>query len=142
MQERESFAAEAFPILRQTPAPVQPCDGPLHDPAFRQDRKAFGLIGPLDDRDLETAAHPSHASLEGRALITTVGIKLEQKGMKAEQGRHHPYAAVTVLYVARMQEGVKQQALGIYKDVALLALDLLAGVITRRVDRRPPFQRS
>jgi hypothetical protein len=34
---------------------------------------------------------------------------------------------------------VHQKALRIDEDVALLALDLLAGVVARRVDRRPPF---
>jgi hypothetical protein len=38
-----------------------------------------------------------------------------------------------------MHNGVEQQALRIYQDVALLALDLLAGVIAVRVDRGPPF---
>ena len=38
-----------------------------------------------------------------------------------------------------MNDRVQQQALGVYQDVALLALDLLARVIAMRVDRGPPF---
>lgn len=59
--------------------------------------------------------------------------------MKAEQRRHHPHTAITILDGPGMNKGVKQQAFGVYEDVALLALDLLAGVIARRVDRSPPF---
>jgi len=38
-----------------------------------------------------------------------------------------------------VHQGVEQQALGIDQDMALLALDFLARVITVRVDPRPPF---
>ncbi len=38
-----------------------------------------------------------------------------------------------------MDDGVQQQALGVYEEVALLSLDLLAGIVARRVDREPPF---
>ena len=139
MQEGQSFSAEAFPVLGQATAAVQPRNCPFHDPAFGQDLEALGLIGSLDDCDLETAAHPPDTSLEGRTLIATVGIKLQQKRMEPEQRCHEPDAAVTVLNFAGMYKGVQQQALCVYKDMALLALDLLAGVIARRVDRRAPF---
>ena len=38
-----------------------------------------------------------------------------------------------------MHDGVQQQTLGIYKDMALLALDLLAAIVAMRVNREPPF---
>jgi hypothetical protein len=38
-----------------------------------------------------------------------------------------------------MNDDVHQQAERIDEDVALLALDLLAGVVAARVDPRPPF---
>jgi hypothetical protein len=38
-----------------------------------------------------------------------------------------------------MHDGVHQQALRIDKDVALPALDLLACIVARRINRRPPF---
>jgi len=34
---------------------------------------------------------------------------------------------------------MQQQTLRVYQDMALLALDLLAGVIAVRIDRGPPF---
>ena len=37
-----------------------------------------------------------------------------------------------------MDDGVKEQTLGVYQDVALLTFDLLAAVIARRVDAGPP----
>jgi hypothetical protein len=38
-----------------------------------------------------------------------------------------------------MNERVYQETLRIDEDVALLALDLFAGVVAGRVDRSPPF---
>jgi len=38
-----------------------------------------------------------------------------------------------------MDEGVEQQALGVDQDMTLLAPDLLAAVIARRVNAAPPF---
>jgi disulfide bond formation protein DsbB len=38
-----------------------------------------------------------------------------------------------------MDDGVQQQTLCVYQDMALLAFNLLAGIIARRIDREPPF---
>ena len=38
-----------------------------------------------------------------------------------------------------MNEGVHQKALRVDENVPLLALDLLSRVVTRRIDRGPPF---
>src|SRR3954469_18345289 len=46
-QECERLAVQAFPILSQSTASVEPCDGPFDNPALRQDDEALGLIGPL-----------------------------------------------------------------------------------------------
>jgi hypothetical protein len=40
-----------------------------------------------------------------------------------------------------MNDGVEQQTKRVYKDMALLALDLLARVIAMRIDVRPPCMR-
>ena len=47
--------------------------------------------------------------------------------------------AVAVLQVGRMDGNGKDQTEGIDEEMALLAFDLLARVIARRVDVRPPF---
>ena len=59
--------------------------------------------------------------------------------MEAKQRRHHPHAAIAILHLGWMHEGVQQQALGVYEDMALLAFDLLARIEAGRVDLRPPF---
>src|SRR3712207_2954463 len=56
VQEGESLAAEALPVLGHPTAAVQPSYGAFDNPALRQDREALGLIGPLDDLHTGAAA--------------------------------------------------------------------------------------
>ena len=79
------------------------------------------------------------ALLELRSLVAAVGIELDQERKGAEQARHQQRAAVAVLDVGGVDDRVHQQALRIDEDVALLAFDLLAGIVARRINRRPPF---
>ena len=144
MEEGQGLSAVAFPVLGEAAATVQPSEGPLDDPAFGQNgetlrRGYLGLIGSLDDLDVDPAADPSQAGLEAWSLVSAVGVELEQERIEAEQGGHHPDTAVAVLHVGPVHQGVHQQTLGVDEDVALLAFDLLARIVAGRIDRRPPF---
>lgn len=77
--------------------------------------------------------------VEPRTLIGGVGKELVQERMHPGQGRKQHDAAVTILDIGGMHDGVEQQTQRIYENVALLALDLLAGIIARRIDAGPPF---
>ena len=45
-----------------------------------------------------------------RALISAVGEQRLQKGEHPEQGRHDENAAIAILNVGRMNDGVEQEA--------------------------------
>jgi len=77
--------------------------------------------------------------LEFWSLIAAVGKQLFQERIHPEQGSKQQDAAVTILDIGGMNDGVEQQAQRVYENMALLALDLLAGIVARRVDARPPF---
>ena len=77
--------------------------------------------------------------MKDRAVIGAVGEQLAQEGEQAEQCAQQRDAAVAVLDVGGGDEALEQQALGVDQDVALLALDQLAGIEAVRVDARPPF---
>jgi hypothetical protein len=51
-----------------------------------------------------------HSRRELRALIASIGEQLQQKGIRAEQGRQEQDTAVAVLNVGRMHHGMQQQA--------------------------------
>ena len=77
--------------------------------------------------------------VEFRSLIGGIGKEFLQKRIHSKQAGKQQYAPVTVLDIGRMNDGVEQQTKRVYKDMALLALDLLARVIAMRIDVRPPF---
>src|SRR3982750_909222 len=132
-QKRERVAVEAFPILGQTTAAVEPCDGPLDDPSLGQDGEAFGHVRSFDDLHLDLAQGATQAG------VAAIGVEPEQEGVEPEEAGHQQHASVAVLDVGRMHDGAQQQALRVYQDVALLALDLLARIIPVPVDAGPPF---
>ena len=74
-------------------------------------------------------------------MIAAVGEELLQERIHPEQRREQQDAAVAILDIGGMHDGVQQQAQRIYENVALLALDLLARIIAMRVDAGPLFQR-
>ena len=73
-----------------------------------------------------------------RALTAAIGVEFHQERIHAEHGRHDEYAAVAILNVSGMNDGMNQQALRIDENVPLLALDLLS-VVARRINRSPPY---
>ena len=49
------------------------------------------------------------------------------------------FAAIAILDIGRMNDGVQQQTHRVYENMALLPLDLFARVIAMRIDAAPPF---
>ena len=76
---------------------------------------------------------------ELRALIAAISVEFQEEGIQAKQAGHHQYAAITVLQGGRMDDGVQNQTLCIYKEMALLAFDLFARVEAVGIDAAPPF---
>lgn len=74
-----------------------------------------------------------------RSFISTIDEQLLQKRKHLEQCRHDKSAAIAILDVGRMYDGVEQQAYCVDKNVPLLALDLLARIVPVRINARPPF---
>ena len=95
-----------------------------------------GLI--VDDR-ASAWDRTRFSALELRPLIAAVGIELQQKREHPEQGGQQHGAAVAILDVGGRHDGVQHETLGVDQDMPLLALDLLAGVVTVRIDRGPAF---
>ena len=130
---------QTFPILGQSAAAIEPADGSLDDPAFGQNDEGLCGIRSFDDFQIHLAQDTLKRRLELRPLVASIGVELEKKGIEAEQARHDENAAIAILNIRRMDDGMHQQALRIDKDVALLAFDFLARVVAARVDAAPPF---
>src|SRR5262249_40107971 len=80
-----------------------------------------------DDFSFELWQDPRQGLLKVRPLVATIGKELFQE------------AAIAILDIGRMNDGVQQQTQRVYENMALLALDLFARVIAMRIDAAPPF---
>ena len=76
--------------------------------------------------------------VEYRPLVSAVGKEFLRKA--AEQGSEDQNAAIAVLDIGWMHDGVQQQAYRVDKDVALLTFDLLTRILARRIDAGPFFR--
>jgi hypothetical protein len=79
--------------------------------------------------------------MELAPLIAGVSEQRLQERIHPEQGCKQQDAAVAILDVSGMDDGVEQQTQRIYQNVALLALDLLARIIAMRSMQAPLFRR-
>ena len=105
---------------------------------FWDDLETFGLIRSLDD--LDPPGGIGHGPPQLLAAVGAIGEDRLQEGKQpAGPAIQDQQGAVTILDIGRMHDHVEDQTEGIDKQVAFLALDLLARVIARRVDARPPF---
>ena len=128
-----------FPVLGKAAASVEPGDGPLNDPAFGFDDKAFGTIRAFDNLDHQAAHRFVGAVPEDRSGIGAVGEQFAQERELSEQGGQQQDTAVAVLNVGGSHPRVQHQAQRVDQDVTLLTLGQLAGIKAVWVDTRPPF---
>ena len=76
---------------------------------------------------------------EDRSGIGAVGEQFAEERELSEQRGQQQDAAIAVLNVSGSHQRVQQQTQRVDQDMALLALDQLAGIEAMRIDRRPPF---
>ena len=128
-----------FPITSQAPAPVEPRDRPLDDPALGFDDEALGLLAFLDDLHCQARHRRSGAGMEDRSRIGGIGEQLAQEGELPEQGAQEQHTTVAVLNIGAGDQRVQHETKRVDKKVALLTLDQLAAIEARRVDAEAPF---
>jgi hypothetical protein len=112
---------------------------PFDDPSFWQDREALCYVRTFDNLHIDVPHDVEQGCLELRALVAAIGVELQQEGIQAEQGGHHQHPAIAILQGGRMNDGVQDQTLRVYQEMALLAFDLLASVEAVGIDMGPPF---
>lgn len=101
------FPVQAFPVLGKTLVAIKPGDGPFDDPVFRQDGEALRHVRAFDDFHLDLPHGPLQTTLELGSLVAAIGVELEQEGVEAEYARHQKHAAVAVLDIGGMDDGVE-----------------------------------
>ena len=105
---------------------AEPGEGALDHPPAGQQVKALGVAGALDDLEPQPlAGRSTHGDL---ALIPSIGEQLLQPGETPSDARADQPQAVAVLDVGGMHDQPQRQAQRVGEQVALAAVDLLAGI--------------
>ena len=123
--------------MSQAAIATDPGERPFDNPPFGQDLEARNF-GSLHDLQLPCSCAPDNERhlLSGIAPISKDAFdEREQSSCPAQQQE----GAVTVLNIGGMNDNVQQEAQRVDQDVPLATLDLLARVVARRIEPRPPF---
>ena len=128
--------SQSLANLRQRPSQAQ---SSFDNPPPRQDFETFRRIGTLDDFGHEIGQSFLLRIAKLRSLIAAISEQLLQKRKLPEQCAQDEDAAVAILDISAMNDGMKQQAYRIDENMPLLAFDLLARIIAMWIDAAPPF---
>jgi len=128
-----------FPIAGQTSALVEPCDGPLDDPALGFNDEALRMLAPLDDLHRQARHRLGGTRMKDRSRIGGIGEQLAQEGELPKQGAQQQHAAIAVLNIGCGDHCMQHETKRVDQQMALLALDQLAAIEARRVDAGAPF---
>src|SRR6266851_3825589 len=127
----ESTFDGGLEILGETAVSVEPGDGALDHPAALDEVEARGGLDALDDFD-RPLAELFECGLEFVAGVAGIGEDMAQPGKGIADGGEEERGSITILEACFMHDRADQQARCVGQDVALAALDLLAGVIPSR----------
>jgi hypothetical protein len=125
-------------VLGEAAEAADPSEGAFDDPTFGKNDEAMQLVA-FDDLDLPGAGLCDGGG-EPRSLIAGIGEDTLDEGEHAARVTiEYQARSIAILHVGGMDDDVQQEAERVDEDVALATRDLLACVIARRIDRRPPF---
>ena len=80
-----------------------------------------------------------HRCGEHWPLMAAVGGKLCQERKPSKERVQQDGTAIAVLDISGMHDRVQHQAQRVDQDMSLLAFDLFTRIVSRRIDRGPPF---
>ena len=132
-----SRSQTVFIVARQAAIATDPGECPFDNPSFGQDLKA-GSIGSLHDLQLPCPCAPDdecHLS----ASVSTISKDAFDEGKHSSCPAQQVEGAITILNISRMNNDAQQEAQRVDQDVPLATFDLLARVVARRIEPRPPF---
>ena len=122
---------QSFVVLAQPTAPAEPRECSFNHPSSRQHLKVVAVPRALDN--LERPACQGPDPLDQLSSIASIGPYQPHAGKPPYQFIDDQLRSISILDIGRIHR--QQQPHGIYNDVSLSTVDLLASVIATR----PPF---
>jgi hypothetical protein len=108
-QESQGITGQIFKVFGQTTTAIEPREGSFDNPALWQNLERPGTIRPFHNDRRQLRQDAGEGLLEQRPLITAIGEELAQEREHAEQSLHNHDAAVAILNVGLVHDGVKQE---------------------------------
>ena len=129
------FAAfrQCLVVLAQPTVAAEPSKGSLDDPALGQNLKACHIVAAFDD--LQDPVAQFLRPIDQFPGVPAVGPNQLEAAELPDQFSQHQFGPVAVLDMGGMHDHGQEQAHGVYDDVSLAPVDLLAGIVAAR----PPF---
>ena len=138
VDEGGGAADVALEVFGQPSTAADPGEGAFDDPTFWEDNEAMWL-GALDDLELPGPGLRDVGGQGGAAVVGVAEDALDAWEAASGAAIEDQPGAVAILHVGRMDHDIQEEAERVDEDVPLAALDLLARVIARRIERGPPF---
>ena len=127
----------ALEVAGEAAVAADPSDGAFDDPPLRK-HDEFVLVAAAHDLDLPRAG-ARNGGRHLRSLITGIADDALNEWEHLARLAQQRLGTVAILHIGGMHDHRQQHADGIGQQVALAAEDLLASVITGRIERRAPF---
>ena len=124
-------------VTRQPAMVADPADRALDDPPLGQHDKAM-LVAAADDLHLPRPGS-RHRCSHLRPLVASIADDPFDERKLPTYLTQQRFGSIAVLNVGRVNHHAQQEAERIGQDMALAAKRPLARIVTRRVERRPPF---
>src|SRR5262249_37877898 len=122
-------------------AAVEPSKGAFDDPTAWKHHESSRPIGALDDFSFELRQDLCQGFLKVRPLIATISKELFQERVHPEKGRKKQDAAIAILDIGRMNDGVQQQTQRVYEIWRFFPLTFLPASQPCGSMQPPLFQR-
>jgi len=104
-------------FLGKPSAAVEPSKGAFDDPTAWKHHESFRPIGALDDFSFELRQDLRQGILKVRPLVATIGKELFQERVHPEKGCKKQDAAIAILDIGRMNDGVQQQTQRVHENM-------------------------
>lgn len=128
----------ALEVFGETATAADPGEGALDDPALGQNDEAVPLAA-FYDLEFPGAGLGDCGSGFCRLIAGVGEDPLYERVETARAPIEYQPRTVAILDIGRVNDDIQQEAERVDQNVPLATLDLLARVIARRVERRPPF---
>lgn len=128
----------ALEVFGETATAADPGEGALDDPALGQNDEAVPFAA-FYDLEFPGAGLGDCGSGFCRLIAGVGEDPLYERVETARAPIEYQLRTVAILDIGRVNDDIQQEAECVDQNVPLATLDLLARVIARRVERRPPF---